>query len=1787
MFDTSTEVAQAGRKAFISTFPTDEKRRGVFRHCQAECLALLIENLQHSEKSLHDAIGLDRAHGSDQNVALERQDRYTRVIVASLSALGELVHVCSTSTPVAGADAAAPSATPASGMAQKGVLDDEALAPLLASSENSYALWSRLASKQPPLIRRAAAECLTRILKSTAGRSFTAASAANRTSVLTTLADDAIPAATAVTLVCEFAKAGGVECWEGLTASKALWPHILAAVRRGASLGLEFLEKFEALLGVLPLSAWDAGRGDALCRSLFEACKAPRAPAEELWRSYFAIVRVADAAGSSVDLSYRWAPVEMYLGTRTWADLFGADTLPSESDADQATSAGGKCAVARRSDASASRFCPPSRMLEAAVDVLPRTLCAQLPSLLAARDKSDEEFLAILAAGAPQVPGLPLLGKEGSASTDVDSHDRNGEVRPAESWNRWFAIVALPFLEPMADFKTLRVKVASLVATQFRVALSAVASHQVPPGGDTGQFSTMLQGLGSLFVTDTVRPERSWAPFDDEMLRKALAESPEGSEMAEVGAPPLTEAKCCIEPTCGWPAEASLLAWPVLPLLRLCLLKDTGRTEGFKVSSAFGQYILRPLFLAGLRRHGDAFPTSVVRDLVAQAILCPLAQRRETNESSVGQPPLGVIVRLTLECIPSEAEPSASPLLKGAVASLAGLVAAKSDGKDLISDEALMFALQPGGLAVDQVRACLGLCVDALQPQGDSDDSVSHRLRLAVLVSHVLVAHDKAEILNEFCESAFRALLRTLVVDSPHADQAREACAWTLLPRLLEGSDVSMVCKALGTAPASVDSLRLWIRALQVASCVMKVSPIDLLCRCRVESNVGGSILESGAVEVAGLSQRVRLTAELLKCGFAAGFASLDQSRRMRDSGMALLWELLLAEEVAQQWSLTSAAIWTWLSSIEPQTQSRFARFCAEEARGEQTDWYITRNGCISTERDECNVGNPMAANLWSLAILRRALDVTAWDSCDNETGSLHDLSNWSAQSVFSGDKQYRAGGHVAAAINSRFARFCAEAAVDRAPFLHIQSMARKAIHPSCWSQGDVNLSVVRISAVLEFASIHRPSQDAVPATPMSTQGNGETDGGAVLVAVSDDISTTRQETVGASDLTCVEELDVGILETHELFLRWVQKKGTMEARDAFATYTAAVWPAMVALTPGMSSSNRTATRMHRFILELLAEAKRDESLCVVPGVLRLIQALCASQTWLESSWPSVVEALTKVALLARSTVEGREVGVAGSEAVAPLVSRAFVDDSLEAVAGLLWYVPENFVGSVVRLLSTPHVGLQKAAAMRLREHKWVLDTRESVEGHAAEVLSRVEDIFQEEVTEAAGDSGESGATCADVIFSVLYNLLGQELTSELFSVEEALSSLLIWVSRDELDEGEPFDGGVARVIVAATKRSAVCNGGDRDLAADFTLAITPSDCRCRCVAALAAWELLLLSVQSRLPVAVASRGKANGGTAEPSRTTPPELVAMVLQLTSEQLDGAGPAALQGWSQAEGSSSHDGSSPLRSLLKLLCVVLTSDQFVGEEGVDGRFSRALAGASAITATSSSGNGAHQQIASPCPDWDVFALAARVLLLMLRVVPASVRNFWEQLPRQQDQDVIESLVSRNFSPALVQAEAAAASSQMQAEQETLDDVEASVVRRQKQLVLQLSREDVRTELYVDFPDGFPLRVATANQPEKMPAIPKKRMRNWMLQARKVLRDPRPVGVGRVMQMWSRSFALFFEGVEDCPICYNIVQLTAQTIPRKACPTCKHKFHSECLYHWFKTSAKATCPLCNQPF
>lgn len=72
-----------------------------------------------------------------------------------------------------------------------------------------------------------------------------------------------------------------------------------------------------------------------------------------------------------------------------------------------------------------------------------------------------------------------------------------------------------------------------------------------------------------------------------------------------------------------------------------------------------------------------------------------------------------------------------------------------------------------------------------------------------------------------------------------------------------------------------------------------------------------------------------------------------------------------------------------------------------------------------------------------------------------------------------------------------------------------------------------------------------------------------------------------------------------------------------------------------------------------------------------------------------------------------------------------------------------------------------------------------------------------------------------------------------------------------------------------------------------------------------------------------------------------------------------------------------------------------------------------------------------------------------------------------------------------------------------------------------------------------------------------------------------------------LAEAIRIWKSNFDKEFEGVEECPICYSVIHTANHSLPRLACKTCKHKFHAACLYKWFSTSHKSTCPLCQSPF
>ncbi|KDD74206.1 hypothetical protein H632_c1490p0 [Helicosporidium sp. ATCC 50920] len=117
--------------------------------------------------------------------------------------------------------------------------------------------------------------------------------------------------------------------------------------------------------------------------------------------------------------------------------------------------------------------------------------------------------------------------------------------------------------------------------------------------------------------------------------------------------------------------------------------------------------------------------------------------------------------------------------------------------------------------------------------------------------------------------------------------------------------------------------------------------------------------------------------------------------------------------------------------------------------------------------------------------------------------------------------------------------------------------------------------------------------------------------------------------------------------------------------------------------------------------------------------------------------------------------------------------------------------------------------------------------------------------------------------------------------------------------------------------------------------------------------------------------------------------------------------------------------------------------------------------------------------------------------------------------------------------------------------------------------------------RMDLLFKLPPAFPLLAVSAECVRRLGASPQQ-VRRWLLGIEAFLRASRK-SVADAVVSWRDNLDAKFEGLEDCLICYSILQPATGALPKKECRTCRKRFHGGCLFKWFNTSGQSTCPHC----
>ncbi|XP_018410868.1 PREDICTED: E3 ubiquitin-protein ligase listerin [Nanorana parkeri] len=208
------------------------------------------------------------------------------------------------------------------------------------------------------------------------------------------------------------------------------------------------------------------------------------------------------------------------------------------------------------------------------------------------------------------------------------------------------------------------------------------------------------------------------------------------------------------------------------------------------------------------------------------------------------------------------------------------------------------------------------------------------------------------------------------------------------------------------------------------------------------------------------------------------------------------------------------------------------------------------------------------------------------------------------------------------------------------------------------------------------------------------------------------------------------------------------------------------------------------------------------------------------------------------------------------------------------------------------------------------------------------------------------------------------------------------------------------------------------------------------------------------------------------------------------------------------------------------------------------------------------------------------WEIPHLACSVYHITLKDLPAMVRLWWNGCEKRIF-SVVDKFTTKYVSGVLSSQEI----SSVQSSTQVFDGMTVKARPTTREVIATYSVDDICIELIIQLPQNYPLGSITVESGRRV-GVAVQQWRNWMLQLNTYLTHQN----GSIMEglaLWKNNVDKRFEGVEDCMICFSVIHGSNYSLPKKACRTCKKKFHSECLYKWFTSSNKSTCPLCRETF
>ncbi|XP_017893627.1 E3 ubiquitin-protein ligase listerin [Ceratina calcarata] len=206
-----------------------------------------------------------------------------------------------------------------------------------------------------------------------------------------------------------------------------------------------------------------------------------------------------------------------------------------------------------------------------------------------------------------------------------------------------------------------------------------------------------------------------------------------------------------------------------------------------------------------------------------------------------------------------------------------------------------------------------------------------------------------------------------------------------------------------------------------------------------------------------------------------------------------------------------------------------------------------------------------------------------------------------------------------------------------------------------------------------------------------------------------------------------------------------------------------------------------------------------------------------------------------------------------------------------------------------------------------------------------------------------------------------------------------------------------------------------------------------------------------------------------------------------------------------------------------------------------------------------------------------EWRLDHIVCWLYTNSLRHLPVLVRQWWSTADSRVSA-AVDKITTHYVSPMLCQEEL------RDNKLQNIENMHVKVHPTFREVVALYQMDDTKLELNIVLPPNHPLGPVTVGPGQHAGGTAN--WRNCHMQL-SIFLTHQNGSVWDGLALWKRNLDKKFAGVEECYICFSIFHINTYQIPKLSCHICRKKFHTACLYKWFSTSQKSTCPICRSVF